>query len=106
MSRADGEGSGADGREPFNPRGPSLRSGHGLPLLHVHAARRVADRFRFEPIGRPVEQLGYAALMDVLAVDAAVALVMRRRHVVVSPDHSLEVAVDDRVAVIAEDVVR
>src|SRR5437016_8232377 len=76
------------------------------PLLHVHAARGVANRLRLETIGRAVEELGHAALLDVLAVDAAVALMMRRRHVVVAADHALEVAVDDGVAVVAEDVVR
>src|SRR5437764_6187619 len=86
-----------------------MRTRSGLlphPLLHGYAAWRVANGLGLESIGRAVEQLGHAALVDVLAVAAAVARVVRRRYVVVASDHALKVAIDDRVAVVAEDIVR
>src|ERR1041385_620561 len=86
-----------------------MRTSSGLlphSLLDLHAARRVAHRARLEAVGGAIEQLGHTAFFDVLAVAAAVARMMRRRHVIEAAHHTLEVAIDDRVAIVAEDEVR
>src|SRR5438093_7248445 len=75
-------------------------------LLDIHAARCVAYRLRLETIRRPVEQLGHTALRDVLAIVAAVTMMWLCRHVIVPADDAFEVAIDDRISVVAEDVIR
>src|SRR5438552_6281599 len=61
---------------------------------------------RLKAVGGSIEQLGHAALVEMLAVIAAIAVMRLTLHIIVAADHAFKVAVDDRVSIVAEHVVR